>query len=417
METENAFGRHDNGATFKFAILRRHLSDAVQTLDLCEELTHTILGRLSDSRERALHYTVGVAHMGQVLPLSVVIACLIAIQPSWAIQPNFRLQVVPAVVYKVGDPGNTKTSSFVFDIAVICSADCALTPMSVQVELSSAGLTVERQDWTTEMLAKIKGVNYRILPDTPIASPRRMFTLPEAFDLHFYFRDPQALAIDAADVRVKVADAKGRRSEKTLTIPIQYYQQKTSLIFPFRGLGVVGQDWITNGGHGGFWNAFAIDLRGLDENYAEQKNDADENAAAAGWGRELLAPAAGTVTYARNDVPTNPHPGEEPGDNWYKALHDPVMAYAGNCVIVDHGNSEYSVLMHMQAGSVTVKVGDRVATGQVIGRLGNSGDATGPHLHYQLQSGPQLFHDQSLPFRFQNSDDPQLSRGRYVNEK
>jgi murein DD-endopeptidase MepM/ murein hydrolase activator NlpD len=83
----------------------------------------------------------------------------------------------------------------------------------------------------------------------------------------------------------------------------------------------------------------------------------------------------------------------------------------GNCVIIDHGNSEYSVMAHMQQGSVTVKPGERVTAGQVIGRLGNSGDSFGPHLHYQLQSGPQLFHGQSLPFRFQNIDDPQLSRG------
>src|ERR1700723_1211890 len=93
-------------------------------------------------------------------------------------------------------------------------------------------------------------------------------------------------------------------------------------------------------------------------------NDANENASDPGWGRGILAPAAGTVVYARNDVPTNPHPGEEPGDNWYRALHDPVMAYAGNCVIVDHGNSEYSVMMHMQPGSVTVKVRGRDATGK-----------------------------------------------------
>lgn len=93
------------------------------------------------------------------------------------------------------------------------------------------------------------------------------------------------------------------------------------------------------------------------------------------------------------------------------------MAYAGNCVIVDHGNSEYSVMMHMQPGSVTVKVGGRDATGQVIGRLGNSGDAFGPHLHYQLQSGQQIVHDQPLPFRFQNINDPQLSRGTYFAAK
>src|SRR5215831_11621510 len=117
--------------------------------------------------------------MVRVLPLLVLLACLVAVQSVWANQPDFRLQVLPPIVYKVDDPGNTKTSSFVFDIAVICSTDCALTPISASVELSSGRSKVERQEWTTEMLAKIKGVSYRILPNTPVASPRRMFTLPE----------------------------------------------------------------------------------------------------------------------------------------------------------------------------------------------------------------------------------------------
>jgi hypothetical protein len=353
--------------------------------------------------------------MSRSLLLLAVPACLLAVQPTWASQPDFHLQVVPAIVYKVDDPGNVGTSSFVFDIAVICSTDCALTPISASVELSNGRSTVERQGWTTEMLAKIKDIRYRIEPNTPLASPTHAFTLPEAFDVRFYFRHPKALAIDSAAVRLTVADAKGHRAEQMLRIPIRDYQQKTALIVPFRGHGIVGQDWITSGGHGGFANAFAVDLDGLDQNDGEL-SDANENAADAGYGREILAPAAGTVVYARNDVPTNPHPGEEPGDNWYRALHDPVMAYAGNCVIVDHGNSEYSVMMHMQPGSVTVKVGDRVATGQVIGRLGNSGDAFGPHLHYQLQSGPEPWQYQSLPFRFQNIDAP-LHRGEYFVAK
>src|SRR5438270_8733840 len=174
--------------------------------------------------------------MSRVLLLSILFGCF-APQPSWAKQPEFHLQVVPAMLYKVDDPGNTKTSSFVFDVVVICSTDCDLTPLSARVELSSVGSIVQRQDWTTEMLAKIKGVSYRIQPDTPVSSPRRMITLPEAFDVHFYFRASQALAIDSADLRLTVADAKGRRAEQMLKIPIQYYQQKTSLTVPFRGLG------------------------------------------------------------------------------------------------------------------------------------------------------------------------------------
>ena len=353
--------------------------------------------------------------MSRVSLLLVVHACLFAVQSSWAVQPDFHLQVVPAIVYKVDDPGNTRTSSFVFDIAVICSTDCVLTPISASVELANGRSTVERQEWTTEMLAKIKNIRYRIQPNTPFASPTRAFTLPEAFDVRFYFRHPQALAIDSAVVRLTVADAKGHRAEQMLRIPIRYYQQKTTLIVPFRGHGIVGQDWITSGGHGGYSNAFAVDLDGLDQKDGEL-SEANENAADAGYGREILAPAAGTVVYARNDVPENVHPGEEPDDNYYRTLHDPVMAYAGNCVIIDHGNSEYSVMMHMQPGSVIVTVGDRVATGQVIGRLGNSGDAFGPHVHYELQTGPRLWQHQSLPFRFQNIDAP-LHRGEYFVAK
>jgi hypothetical protein len=355
--------------------------------------------------------------MSRALLLLVVPACLFAVQLAWAGPPDFHLQVVPAIVYKVDDPGNGRTSSFVFDVAVICSADCVLNPVSASVELSSAGSIVERQDWTTEMLAKIKNIRYRIQPNSPLASLARVFALPEAFDLRFYFRHPQALAIDSAAVRLTVADAKGHRAEQTLNIPIQYYQQKTALIVPFRGHGIIGQDWITSGGHNDFSTAFAIDLDGLDQKDGEL-SEADENAADAGYGREIIAPAAGTVVYARNDVPDNTPPGKEPDHDgtYYRALHDPVMALAGNCVVIDHGNSEYSVMMHMQPGSVLVKVGDRVATGQVIGKLGNSGSSTGPHVHYELQSGPQPWQYQALPFRFQNIDAP-LHRGEYFVAK
>jgi hypothetical protein len=355
--------------------------------------------------------------MRRVPLLLAMTGCLLVVRTAWASGPDFHLQVVPATVYKVDDPGNSKTSSFVFNIAVICSTDCALTPISASVELLSGSTVVERQDWTAEMLAKIKEVNYRILPDTSIADPSRVFTLPEAFDLHFYFRELQVLAIDSAEVRVKVADAKGRQAEQTLKFPVQYYQQKTKLIVPFHGLGVVGQDWVTNGGHnGGSWNAFALDLRGLDDNYAEEKNNAGENASEVGWGREIIAPAAGTVIYARNDIPDNARPGKPPELSWYTAFKDPIMANFGNWVMIDHGNSEYSVLAHMQQGSVVVKAGDQVAAGQVIGKLGSSGSSSGPHVHYQLQTGPQLFHDQTVPFKFEGADEV-LSRGMHVNEK
>ena len=150
---------------------------------------------------------------------------------------------------------------------------------------------VEQQEWSTDTLAKIKGVSYRVNVDTPISSTRRLITLPEAFDLHFYVRRPQALAIDTVEIHITVADAKGHRAEEALKIPVQYYQQKTTLIVPFRGHGIVGQDWITIGGHGGFHGGdlgaeFGVDLDGLDQKDGEL-SESNENASDAGWGRDI----------------------------------------------------------------------------------------------------------------------------------
>lgn len=62
----------------------------------------------------------------------------------------------------------------------------------------------------------------------------------------------------------------------------------------------------------------------------------------------------------------------------------------GNYVIVDHGGGEFGVYAHARKRSVTVKVGERVRRGQTIARIGASGSAFFPHLHFQLQDGPDL---------------------------
>ena len=43
------------------------------------------------------------------------------------------------------------------------------------------------------------------------------------------------------------------------------------------------QGWVNDGGHAGYANQFAVDVLGLDPNYAPQLNDKDENASYAGW--------------------------------------------------------------------------------------------------------------------------------------
>jgi hypothetical protein len=141
---------------------------------------------------------------------------------------------------------------------------------------------------------------------------------------------------------------------------------------------------------------FAYDLapRALSSATPSSKTDAPC------WGLDVVAAAGGTVASASNDVPDIMrlnHPEDE-------KLRGP-----GNTVIIDHANGEFSVYSHMKAGSVTVRPGQQVSTGEVIGQCGSSGTGANPHLHFQLMDGPDMdtakglpivFHDYFAPFTY-----------------
>ena len=57
----------------------------------------------------------------------------------------------------------------------------------------------------------------------------------------------------------------------------------------------------------------------------------------------------------------------------------------GNMVVVDHGFDLKTVYAHLSA--VYADVGHQVREGQMIGAVGQTGRATGPHLHYEVRVG------------------------------
>jgi murein DD-endopeptidase MepM/ murein hydrolase activator NlpD len=80
---------------------------------------------------------------------------------------------------------------------------------------------------------------------------------------------------------------------------------------------------------------------------------------AAPQGTPVLAPAAGVVTFANAD-----------------------LYLTGGTVLLDHGHGVSSNFLHLSR--IDVKVGDRVEQGRVIGAVGATGRATGPHLHWGM---------------------------------
>jgi murein DD-endopeptidase MepM/ murein hydrolase activator NlpD len=108
------------------------------------------------------------------------------------------------------------------------------------------------------------------------------------------------------------------------------------------------------------------------------------------WNAAIVAPAAGTVVTSVDGIEDN-----VPG----------VMnrsAPPGNYIVIDHGNGEYSLLAHFRRGTVAVKTGDSVKAGDLLGRCGNSGNSSEPHLHYHLQNGPKFGGAEGLPAQFRD---------------
>ncbi len=112
------------------------------------------------------------------------------------------------------------------------------------------------------------------------------------------------------------------------------------------------------------------------------------------WELPLLRPVPGKISSlfgmrrVFNGQPRNSHRGLD----FRAAEGDPIHAvadgtvalaenqfFAGNVAYVDHGLGFFSVYMHMS--KIDVAEGDKVTRGQLIGKIGSTGRATGPHLH------------------------------------
>jgi murein DD-endopeptidase MepM/ murein hydrolase activator NlpD len=72
----------------------------------------------------------------------------------------------------------------------------------------------------------------------------------------------------------------------------------------------------------------------------------------------------------------------------------------GNHVVLEIGEGLYAMYAHLQKGSLQVKPGDLVKRGQVLGKLGNTGNTSAPHLHFQIMGGPSPLGSNGVPYIF-----------------
>ena len=146
-------------------------------------------------------------------------------------------------------------------------------------------------------------------------------------------------------------------------------------------------------GHARISQRFAIDWVQVGDDKSTFTGDPANNASYHAYGQQALAVAPGTVVEIKDGVIENvPHTAP--------AVPITLDTIAGNHVVIDLGNGAFAMWAHLQPGSLKVKVGDKVKTGQVLGLVGNTGNSTEPHLHFQVMDAGSPLGAEGIPYAF-----------------
>ena len=190
----------------------------------------------------------------------------------------------------------------------------------------------------------------------------------------------------------------GQRVEAKIDIPLRYHVQQTNLHFPLTGAwwAIQGNDWSDQHKQEVFSQPYALDFVRLGADNAFFRRDGRELEDHFSWGQPVYAAAGGKVALVIYDMP-DLTPGIPPDPRMFR--NDP-RRLLGNAIAISHANGEFSYYGHLQQASAQVNEGQIVRRGVYLGRVGNSGQSPGPHLHFHLMEGPNLLIDQGLPVKF-----------------
>jgi murein DD-endopeptidase MepM/ murein hydrolase activator NlpD len=133
----------------------------------------------------------------------------------------------------------------------------------------------------------------------------------------------------------------------------------------------------------------------------KQEAEAAKRQLARSWKPPISADYTLTATFGNSgDRWATTHSGQDfavPTGTTVRAVHGGTVVKAGgwgagdgpaygNAIVIKHSNGTYSQYAHLSR--VEVSVGDKVTTGDRIARSGNTGNTTGPHLHFEIRTTP-----------------------------
>jgi hypothetical protein len=217
--------------------------------------------------------------------------------------------------------------------------------------------------------------------------------------IHIMQQGYELLTSIEATVVAKYLDD-GQTTQAVVNIPVEFHTQQTDLHFPLQGAwwAIQAADWSDRHKQEVFSQPFALDLVKLGPNNLQFASDGVTLEDHYSWNQPVYATAGGKVAYVAYDMP-DLTPGIPPDPRLFR---DDVRRLLGNAVAISHANGEFSYYGHLQQLSLQVNEGQMIKRGTLLGYVGNSGNSPGPHLHFHLMEGPNLFIDRGLPARFSN---------------
>ena len=141
---------------------------------------------------------------------------------------------------------------------------------------------------------------------------------------------------------------------------------------------------------------FAIDWFKLDARHRAWVGNPHKLTSYLSFRQPVYAAAGGVVVGLQNGLPDNRPPEPPP--------IPPIADTVGNHIVIKVAPGVYLLYAHLHNGSLLVHVGEHVRAGQMLARIGNSGNSTTPHLHFQIMTRPTFFPTNSRPYVFSHFD-------------
>ena len=178
-------------------------------------------------------------------------------------------------------------------------------------------------------------------------------------------------------------------------------------------------DSLQDGYKFGFCNQrFAIDFAKIGNTGFLYKNNGHKNNDHYCYSEVAIAVSNGIVVGVVDSIEENTNPPI------FDEVHNKVAT--GNLVMLDIGNGIIASYAHLIPRSIKVKVGEILHKGDIIGKIGNSGNSTAPHLHFQLSkpdyqftNGTNTFQmfwlSEGISFVFDNYDKFDVTSGKFID--